>query len=159
MWFNLLLGLPVMVLCLFLQALLVIIAIRYYLRKQSRIGKSSLLVHMMMISSVMILLVIGNLGQIALWAGLFRILGEFPVFNTAFYHSAVNFSSLGYGDMIMSDKHKLLGALEAINGVLMIGISTAALMTAFQHASKKYVVTQLHTGVSVQTRDSLSDQV
>jgi hypothetical protein len=37
----------------------------------------------------------------------------------------------------MSDKHKLLGPLQAINGVLMIGLSTAALMAFFEDAIKK----------------------
>ena len=32
----------------------------------------------------------------------------------------------------MSARHKLLGPLEAVNGALMIGASTATLMVAFQ---------------------------
>ena len=87
--------------------------------------------------NLLLMLVIGNLGQIAVWALMFQVLGEFDQFGTAFYHSAVNFGSLGYGDIVMSDEYKLLGALEAINGVLMIGVSTAVLMTVFQRATKK----------------------
>ena len=68
---------------------------------------------------------------------MFLFLNEFQQFSAAFYHSAVNFGSLGYGDIVMSDKYKLLGALEAINGVLMIGVSTAALMTPFKDAIQK----------------------
>jgi hypothetical protein len=71
------------------------------------------------------------------WAWMFKMLGEFEEFGAAFYHSAVNFGSLGYGDVVMSDEHKLLGALEAINGVIMIGVSTAALMTVFQGVTRK----------------------
>jgi len=89
------------------------------------------------VSMVMLLLVIGNLAQIAIWALLFRLLGEFQTFSEAFYHSAVNFATLGYGDIVMSPEHKVLGPLEAINGVLMIGVSTAALMAAFQDAIRK----------------------
>lgn len=37
----------------------------------------------------------------------------------------------------MSEQRKLLGLLEAINGVLMIGVSTAGLMATFQLAMKK----------------------
>jgi hypothetical protein len=100
---------------------------------------ASLWSSLLVINGVMLLLVIGNLGQIAIWALLFRLLGEFQQFDDAFYHSAVNFGSLGYGDIVMSDQHKLLGALEAINGVLMIGVSTAALMSTFQGATKKFI--------------------
>jgi len=49
----------------------------------------------------------------------------------------VNFATLGYGDIVMSEKHKLLGPLESINGVLMIGVSSAALLATFQHTLKK----------------------
>ena len=100
-------------------------------------NNASLWSSMLVISGVMLLLVVGNLGQIALWSWLFLLLEEFQQFDVAFYHSAVNFGSLGYGDIVMSDEHKLLGALEAINGVLMIGVSTAALMTTFQNATKR----------------------
>ena len=66
-------------------------------------------------------------------------LGEFEEFGAAFYHSAVNFATLGYGDVVMSEKHKILGPLQAVNGALMIGVSTGALMTAFQDVLKKTV--------------------
>ncbi len=136
---NFLLGLSTMVICLLLQTLLLVIAARYYIRNYEATDHSSLISSLVLINVVMILLLIGNLGQIAIWALLFKFLGEFAQFDVAFYHSAVNFGSLGYGDIVMSDEHKLLGALEAINGVLMIGVSTAALMTTFQNATKKYL--------------------
>ena len=41
----------------------------------------------------------------------------------------MNFTTLGYGDVVMSPRFRLLGALEAANGILMFGVSTA-LMTA-----------------------------
>jgi hypothetical protein len=53
------------------------------------------------------------------------------------YHSAVNFATLGYGDIVMSEKHRILGPMESINGVLMIGVSTAALTAAFQDVIKR----------------------
>ena len=134
---NLLLGLPVVALCLLLQSLMIIYAMRYYVNHQHLVSAPSLWSSLVVVNGVMFLLLIGNMGQIAAWALLFQWLGEFQEFSAAFYHSAVNFGSLGYGDIVMSDEHRLLGAIEAINGVLMIGVSTAALMTTFQHALRK----------------------
>jgi len=65
--------------------------------------------------------------QIALWAAAFVVCGEFADFEDAFYHSAVNFTTLGYGDIVMSRRWRLLGPLEAINGSLMLGLSAAML--------------------------------
>ena len=137
MLINLVLGLPTMVACLLLQAMLLVWVMRYYGRHRDQINNPSYWSSLAVISGVMLLLVIGNLAQVAIWALLFLLLDEFPVFAAAFYHSAVNFATLGYGDIVMSPEHQLLGPLEAVNGVLMIGVSTAALMSAFQDAIRK----------------------
>ena len=50
-----------------------------------------------------------------------------PDYATAFYHSAVNFTTLGYGDIVMPSVWRLLGPLEAANGVLMFGLSASAM--------------------------------
>jgi hypothetical protein len=84
----------------------------------------------------MLVLMCGNLLQIGLWALLFVSLGEFSELYEAIHHSAVNFSSLGYGDFVMTKDWKLLGPLEAVNGVLMLGMTAAALMAILQHMIK-----------------------
>src|SRR6201982_3164559 len=68
---------------------------------------------------------VAHLLEIALWAVLFVICGEFPEFGTAYYHSAVNYTTLGYGDVIMTPSWRLLGPLEAADGSMMFGVSTA----------------------------------
>ena len=139
MLMNLLLGLTTMGFCLLLQSVLFVRAIRYYSRHESMVKSPSSLASLAVVYGVMLILVVGNLAQVALWALLFQWLGEFEGFGEAFYHSAVNFATLGYGDFVMSAEHKLLGPLEAINGVLMIGVSTAALMATFQDSLRKTV--------------------
>jgi len=137
MLINLLLGLTTMLLCLMLQALLLVTVLRYYFSKEYLVNNPSFWSSLLVISGVMLLLILGNLAQIGIWALLFLLVGEFTLFSEAFYHSAVNFATLGYGDFVMSAKHRLLGPLEAVNGVLMIGLSTAVLMSAFQDIIKK----------------------
>ena len=68
---------------------------------------------------------VAHLLEIAVWAVVFLLCGEFPEFGTAYYHSAVNYTTLGYGDVIMTPSWRLLGPLEAANGALMFGVSTA----------------------------------
>jgi hypothetical protein len=139
MLMNLLFGLSTMVLCLLLQAWLVVKALRYYVNHDHDIRSPSLWSSLMKVSSVMLILVVGNLAQVAIWALLFLWLGEFGEFAEAFYHSMVNFATLGYGDFVMSEERKLLGPLEAVNGVIMIGLSSAMLLAAFQDTLKKTV--------------------
>lgn len=47
----------------------------------------------------------------------------------AFYHSAVNYTTLGYGDIVMSPRWRLLGPQEAASGTLAFGRSTAVVVT------------------------------
>jgi hypothetical protein len=74
---------------------------------------------------VIFLALMAHLAEIAVWAALFIVCGEFADFGIAFYHSAVNYTTLGYGDLIMSPSWRLLGPLEAADGSLMFGLSTA----------------------------------
>ncbi len=73
-----------------------------------------------------------HLVDIALWAVLFRICGEFPGLGTAYYHSAVNYTTLGYGDLVMTPAWRMLGPLEAADGMLMFGVSTAIIFALIQ---------------------------
>lgn len=139
MLINLLLGLSTMAICLFLQSILLIVALRYYSKHMYLVNSPSILSSLIVVNSVMMLLIIGNLAQVTIWAIIFWALGEFSDLSTAIYHSAVNFSTLGYGDFVMSNRYKFLGPLEAINGVLMIGVTTATLMSVFQDTMRKTI--------------------
>ncbi len=68
-----------------------------------------------------------HLAQIALWAVAFLLCGEVSTLETAFYLSAQNCTALGYGDVLLSERWRLLGPLEAINGLLFFGLSAAVL--------------------------------
>ncbi|WP_349616324.1 ion channel [Azotobacter salinestris] len=126
MLLNLSIGIAVMLVCLLFQAIFVGICVRQYVRFHRRHG---LLQEIVLLAMVMLLAMFGNFLQMAAWAWVFVLIGEFADFATALYHSAVNFATLGYGDIVMSERWRLLGALEAANGILMFGVSTA-MMTA-----------------------------
>ncbi len=74
-----------------------------------------------------------HLTQIALWAVILLACGEISTFEKAFYLSAQNYTALGYGDVILSERWRLLGPLEAINGLLLFGLSTALLFAVMSH--------------------------
>jgi len=143
---TLLIGIGTMSLCLLMQSMLLVQALRYYVRHDTPATNASPWSTLLVINCVMILLVVGNLAQLTIWAIVFWLLGEFETMSAAVYHSAVNFATLGYGDLVMSERNRFLGPLEAINGVLMVGVSTAALMATFQNALKKTIEARLRRG-------------
>ena len=95
-----------------------------YEKKRGRPG-SGVLVDLAIVVLITCIAFAAHLFEIGLWAGLFVALGEFQEFGTAFYHSAVNYTTLGYGDLLLTPSWRLLGPIEAANGGLMFGVSTA----------------------------------
>ena len=126
MGIELLLGSAVFALTVVVQIVAVMALVRF-LQRRDRLRRldSSFWYGTGALSGAMLIMFAGHLFQVGLWAGLFRWIGEFEDFETAYYHSAVNFSSLGYGDFVMSSEWRLLGAMEAAGGILMFGVSTA----------------------------------
>jgi Ion channel len=125
---SLQLGIPVLVSTLLVQAISTIAIARIVaaLVRRGYAGRNFWLdVAIMMV--VLIIALASILVQVAVWATGFMACGEFADFKTAFYHSAVNFTTLGYGDLVMSETWRLLGPLEAANGILMCGISASGL--------------------------------
>ena len=134
---NLVIGLPIMLLCLTLQALFTFWSVQFYMRQAKPMGPGrGVLTNVRPLLVVMIALMLGNFIQITIWGILFLFLGEFSELYEAVYQSAVNFTSLGYGDVVMSARWKLMGPLEAANGVLMFGMTSAALMVILQELIK-----------------------
>jgi Ion channel len=119
------------VLCtLLIHGLAVIGTVRFF-RHETSLGRAgaSVWVDFPIVVVAMLLTFVAHLIEMALWAELFLICGEFQDFGTAYYFSAVNYTTLGYGDLIMSPSWRLLGPLEATDGALLFGVSTAMIFT------------------------------
>ena len=136
---NLIIGLMSMAACLAIQCVIVGAALKVLIVLEKRgVIRPTLIWVSSLLTAVMLIMLAGSLIQMTVWAGLFLAFGEFMDFSTAFYHSVVNFSTLGYGDIVMSEKRRLLGALEATNGVLMFGLTTGFLYTILSGLLRRY---------------------
>lgn len=127
-------GVLVALVCLSLQALASMVAARYFSRAaRRRLGPKPGLTIFLQFSVLMVVLMLGNVVQIVIWALLYRIVGAFKDFETAAYFSGVTFTTLGYGDVVLPPRLRLVGVLQAANGVMMFGITTAGFVAAVQH--------------------------
>jgi len=95
-----------------------------------------------------------HITQIALWAVAFLLCGQISDFETAFYLSAQNYTALGYGDIVLSERWRLLGPLEAINGLLFFGLSTAVLFAVMSHL----ITNRLHREFGQRSEATLSQE-
>jgi hypothetical protein len=126
---NILLGLAVMIVNLGILVVAIAMLLRFVTRRlEAETVLPGIMSDVTALAAMLGILMLGQAFMFTSWALLFIWLGEFSDFATAFYHSAVNFTSLGYGDIVMSEEHRLLGALEAANGVMMLGLATGAIL-------------------------------
>ena len=126
----LMVGVSAVVCTILIHALAVGATINFvrYERTTGRAG-TGVWIDLAIVVLVISLAFVAHLIEIALWAALFIICGEFQEFGIAYYHSAVNYTTLGYGDLILT---RLLGPLEAADGALLFGVSTAMVFAVIQ---------------------------
>jgi voltage-gated potassium channel Kch len=73
-----------------------------------------------------------TLVEMLVWAETYIVLGEFTAIEPALYFSTVTFTTVGFGDVVLDDRWRLLSALEAANGIIMFGWTTAIVLYAVQ---------------------------
>ena len=87
---------------------------------------SSLLLIAVMIPTVLVLMVTHAL-EVIVWSSAYSIVDAAPPGADLVYFAFVNYTTLGYGDVIPLVRWRLLGPITAMNGVLLFGWSTAVI--------------------------------
>lgn len=67
--------------------------------------------------------------EIWFYAALYLGLGALGHFEEALYFSTVTYASIGYGDVLLPHQWRILGAIEGAAGIIMLGWSTAYLVS------------------------------
>jgi hypothetical protein len=75
--------------------------------------------------------VLMHLLQIAVWAFFYAWKHGMPDLQSAFYFSAVTYTTTGYGDLVLPKAWRLVGGVEALTGILMCGLSTGLFFAVF----------------------------
>jgi hypothetical protein len=66
-----------------------------------------------------------HLTEAGIWAAFFYLRGLFENYETAFYFSLGTYSTIGYGDVLLPQRWRIVGGIEGISGVLLCGLSAA----------------------------------
>jgi hypothetical protein len=69
-------------------------------------------------------LILIHLVEISVWGLFYFWQGCLPDAESALYFSGVTYTSTGYGDVMLPRPWRMLAPLEALTGILMIGLST-----------------------------------
>jgi hypothetical protein len=79
-----------------------------------------------MIPTVSVLMVTHAL-EVIVWSLAYSIVDAAPAGANRVYFAFVNYTTLGYGDIVPVERWRLLGPMTAMNGVLLFGWSTAVI--------------------------------
>jgi voltage-gated potassium channel Kch len=63
------------------------------------------------------------------------MVGAISEVETALYFSTVTFTTLGYGDVVLDQRWRLVAAFKAVNGIIIFGLTTAAVIAVVQWVS------------------------
>ena len=79
------------------------------------------------------LLILIHVTEISVWALFYLWMECMPDAESAFYFSGVTYTTLGYGDLLLPERWRMLGPIEGLTGILMSGLSASlffAIITA-----------------------------
>ena len=127
-------GLPLIVLTVLVHAFsLVVIRDRVVLELPLllRARRSSMVLAVLMVVSVLLLTVLHAVEALA-WAGAYVALGARPDFASAMLYSLSAMTSYGHANLFLAKEWQLMGAIEALNGMLLFGLSTAFLFAVLR---------------------------
>jgi Ion channel len=96
-------------------------------------SRPSLLLIVVMIATVSVLMA-AHVCEVNVWALAYLIVGAAPAGTGLVYFAFVNYTTLGYGDVVPVEHRQLLGPMTAMNGVLLFGWSTAVIFEVLRRA-------------------------
>ncbi len=112
--------------------MLVVVRVSKGAAGSARLGPSLLLVTIM-VATVSVLMMAHGL-EVLVRALTYEMVGAVPQGADVLYFAFVNYTTLGYGDVVPVERWRLIGPTTAMCGVLMFGWSTAVIFEVLRRA-------------------------
>lgn len=130
MIWQLFLGSLVLFVCSFLGLAVLLFTISRLRSLHVRHDESGFKLHMVVIPSLIFITIIGvHTLQVWVWAVSLYIFGALPTMIDSVYFAVSTYTTVGYGDIILSPDMRLFGSMASVNGMVSFGISTAFLVS------------------------------
>jgi hypothetical protein len=104
---------------------------------RSAVGPRELLPRFAFVMGTTTLLATGLHGiEASIWAVAYRALDSLPDYKSAMLYSLSAMTSYGHVNLFLKPQWQLMGSLEALNGMLLLGLTTAFLFSMIQKISQ-----------------------
>jgi hypothetical protein len=135
-WFaNWAWGLPLIVFCIFIHVL----GLAFVQEKVVHVLTRSLDLNRALFSFAVIMAITALLAtslhgvEAITWAVAYGLLDALPDYKSAMLYSLGAMTTYGHANQDIADRWQLMGSLEALNGMLLFGLTTAYLFAVMQH--------------------------
>jgi len=100
--------------------------------REHRLPRNRLYAHPHRVGGLVLLMFLVSVLEVTAWAGLYLVLHAIEGLEKAVYFSMVTFTTLGYGEIVLDERWRLLASFEAANGIIMFGWTTAIVIAVVQ---------------------------
>src|ERR1044071_441777 len=116
----------IVAICVVIHTAGLVALVEWLLSRRARLeGKSGMAHYTLLLIWVFAVIILLHLMETAVWAACYQWWRLFPDYETSFYFSLGSYTTIGYGDVVLPQKWRLLGGIEGVSGVLLCGLSTA----------------------------------
>ncbi len=111
--------------CVIIETAGILFLVHWLARVRHIIASSSVSRRGVLLLRLFLWIVLLHLIQVGLWAVVFWTAGQLPTFETALYFSLAAYTTIGFGDVVLPAGWRVLGGIEGLTGILLVGWSTA----------------------------------
>ena len=130
MWSNFAMVFLMMLVTALIHAAFMVITIRRLEAHERHPHGKETLHRLVMVGFCVLVMFAASLAEVSAYAVAYLALGAISGVEPALYFSAVTFTTLGYGDVVLDQRWRLLASFEAANGIIMFGWTTAIVVAA-----------------------------
>ena len=116
----------IMALCVAIHsATLVNFSAWLFTRRPSLEQGNAMVLYTLVLILAFFVLILLHLIETGIWGIFYYWRGLFPDFETSLYFSLGSYTTIGYGDVVLPQRWRMLGGIEGLSGVLLCGLSAA----------------------------------
>jgi hypothetical protein len=138
---NIVTGLAMMILTIIIHSVFMVVGAKIAKWRRSHFGAvRKEAVKAVLLSFLTIWMFLAIVIEAGLWSMLYLLnplITALPDLETAFYFSMVTFTTLGFGDVVLIGQWRTLASIQAANGVIIFGWTTALIFYFIQHVYKE----------------------
>ena len=125
----------IMAICVVIHSTTLVNLSAWLITKRPDVGQRHAMLHY---SVVLILaffvLILLHLVETSIWGVFYYWRGLFPDLETSLYFSLGSYTTIGYGDVVLPQRWRMLGGIEGLSGVLLCGLSAAFVFAVINSA-------------------------